>query len=202
MPYDTTRAAKALKSDGWRKVNGKWHPPARRSIFLVRDHHDDEGREPDRLAKPPSSWRGRGDRSGSRVKVVALAPTVLIGTSVAGRLHGSRRRHEHRSRPGSLPAAGVDARPASAARTCPASRAWCWTSCSIAARKPGTLAERRGAWAKLETFLSRSQVSSRWPSATTRMVVSDRVVGPRPHLLGDLSDRFWDVLTWRLASAG
>ena len=28
------------------------------------------------------------------------------------------------------------------------------------------------------------------------------VDGPRARELGDLSDRFWDVLTWRLAAGG
>ena len=50
----------------------------------------------------------------------------------------------------------------------------------VAARKPGSLAERRGAWAKLEQFLSRSQVMLPSPSGTTPGRARDRVVGPHP----------------------
>jgi len=72
----------------------------------------------------------------------------------------------------------------------------------IAARNPGSLAQRRSAWAKLQTFLSTSQVTLPLMFRDDAMVVSDRVTGPRPRLLGDLSDRFWDVLSWRLVSGG
>ena len=72
----------------------------------------------------------------------------------------------------------------------------------IAARRPGTLAKRRSAWAKLEAFLSTAQVTLPLAFRDDPLVVSDRVAGPRVHLQGDPSDRFWDVLSWRLVSAG
>ena len=34
------------------------------------------------------------------------------------------------------------------------------------------------------------------------VVLSDRVQGPVVRELADPSDRFWDVLTWRLADGG
>ena len=32
------------------------------------------------------------------------------------------------------------------------------------------------------------------------VVLSDRVQGPAPRPISDPADRYWDVLTWRLAS--
>ncbi len=68
------------------------------------------------------------------------------------------------------------------------------------ARKPGTTAARKARYAKLQDYLSTQQVMP--PLLFHDHVVAYRatVDGPRPRELGDLSDRFWDVLTWRLAA--
>jgi ABC-type transport system substrate-binding protein len=200
MPYDTTRAAKALKSDGWRKVNGKWHPPGSKSIFLVEILTTTKAANP--VVWGAAQFVARSWRSfGISVRVIALAPADLIE-----RLSGA-----------DFTAAVVDMNigldpdlyPLLASRQAGIGgsnlsgvQSLVLDELLIAARKPGTLAERRGAWAKLEQFLSRSEVMLPLAFRDDPMVVSERVVGPRPRLVGDLSDRFWDVLTWRLASAG
>ncbi len=68
------------------------------------------------------------------------------------------------------------------------------------ARKPGTTAARKARYAKLQDYLSTQQVMP--PLLFRDHIVAYRasVDGPRPRELGDLSDRFWDVLTWRLAA--
>jgi peptide/nickel transport system substrate-binding protein len=68
------------------------------------------------------------------------------------------------------------------------------------ARKPGTTVARKARYAKLQDYLSTQQVMP--PLLFRDHVVAYRstVDGPQPRELGDLSDRFWDVLTWRLAA--
>ena len=70
----------------------------------------------------------------------------------------------------------------------------------VAARKPGDDAARRKAYADLQAYLSTVQVMLPLYWRDEPIVLSDRVIGPAKHLLGDPSDRFWDVLEWRLAS--
>jgi ABC-type transport system substrate-binding protein len=69
-----------------------------------------------------------------------------------------------------------------------------------AARKPGTPEARKAAYTALQTQLSLGQyilpVAFADEVVVARNAVQDVVVQP----VGDPSDRFWDVLTWRLAN--
>jgi peptide/nickel transport system substrate-binding protein len=201
VPYDTTAAAKQLKAAGWRKVNGKWHPPGSKKIFQIELVTTTKAANP--VAWEAAQFVARSWRSfGITVVVKALAPNVLVGDRLAQSefdmavvdinigldpdlypLLASRQ-------------AGIGGSNLSGVQSL------VLDELLVNARKPGTLAERRGAWAKLEQFLAGSQVLLPLAFRDDPLVVSDRVTGPRPHLQGDLSDRFWDVLTWRLASAG
>jgi peptide/nickel transport system substrate-binding protein len=69
-----------------------------------------------------------------------------------------------------------------------------------AARKPGSPAARTKAYSALQTFLTQVQVVLPLYFRDEPVVLSDTVVGPAVRQLGDVGDRFWDVLTWRLAS--
>ena len=72
----------------------------------------------------------------------------------------------------------------------------------VAARVPGTTAARKTRYAALQDYLSTEQVMP--PLLFRDYLVAYRadVDGPKPRELGELSDRFWDVLTWRLAAGG
>ncbi len=69
------------------------------------------------------------------------------------------------------------------------------------ARKPGTTAARKERYATLQDYLSTQEVMP--PIAFRDYLVAYRstVDGPVARELGDLGDRFWDVLTWRLAAS-
>jgi peptide/nickel transport system substrate-binding protein len=69
-----------------------------------------------------------------------------------------------------------------------------------AARKPGSTAARTKAYAALQTFLAQVQVVLPVYVRDEPIVLSDEVIGPAVRELGDAGDRFWDVLTWRLAN--
>ncbi|GIW20270.1 MAG: ABC transporter substrate-binding protein [Chloroflexota bacterium] len=68
-----------------------------------------------------------------------------------------------------------------------------------AARTPADEATRRAAFATLQRYLAEHTFLLPLYWRQEPVVLSDRVVGPTVRPLGDLSDRFWDVLTWRLA---
>jgi len=69
-----------------------------------------------------------------------------------------------------------------------------------AARKPGSTAERMTAYAALQVQLAKGQYLLPLAFADEPVVVRDTLQGPRLRQVSDRSDRFWDVLTWRLAA--
>jgi ABC-type dipeptide transport system, periplasmic component len=69
----------------------------------------------------------------------------------------------------------------------------------VAARAPGTPEARAGAYSKLQVQLAKGRylLPLAFPDEVT--VVRDRLEGPAIRQVADPADRFWDVLTWRLA---
>jgi hypothetical protein len=69
----------------------------------------------------------------------------------------------------------------------------------VAARKPAPDDVRMAALVALQTRLAGGTYALpiAWPDMVT--VVRQRVVGPSVRTVSDGSERFWDVLTWRLA---
>lgn len=199
VEYSTTHAAQQLKAAGWRKVNGKWHQPGSKSIFTIKLVTTSRTSNP--VVWEAAQYVARAWRSfGFTVTVTALAPNVLVGERLSQ---------------ANFMAAVVDMNigldpdlyPLLASRQAGIAgsnlsgvQSLVLDDLLIAARKPGSLVQRRSAWAKLESFLAEVQVTLPLAFRDDPLVVSSRVTGPRPHLEGDRSDRFWDVLTWRLVS--
>ena len=69
-----------------------------------------------------------------------------------------------------------------------------------AARGPGSDAARLAAYAALQKQLAKGEYLLPLAFADESIVVRDTVVGPSARQVGDPADRFWDVLTWRLAA--
>lgn len=69
----------------------------------------------------------------------------------------------------------------------------------VTARTPADEATRRSAFAALQEYLGQKSFLAPLYWRDEPVVLSDRVEGPTVRPLGDLSERFWDVLTWRLA---
>ena len=69
-----------------------------------------------------------------------------------------------------------------------------------AARGPGTDAERKAAYSALQVALAKGRYLLPLAFADESMVVRDTVEGPTVRQVADPADRFWDVLTWRLAA--
>lgn len=70
----------------------------------------------------------------------------------------------------------------------------------VAARKPGSVANRTSYYSKLQVQLAKSLYILPLAYADEAIVVRDTVQGPQIRQVADRSDRFWDVLTWRLAA--
>lgn len=68
------------------------------------------------------------------------------------------------------------------------------------ARAPGTDEERAAAYSALQVALAKSHYLLPLAFRDEVIVARDTLVGPRLRQVADASDRFWDVLTWRLAA--
>ena len=69
-----------------------------------------------------------------------------------------------------------------------------------AARAPGTDEKREAAYSALEKQLGLGRYLLPLAFADEAVVVRNTVSGPAIRQVGDPADRFWDVLTWRLAA--
>ena len=69
----------------------------------------------------------------------------------------------------------------------------------IAARAPGTPEARTAVYAKLQTQLAKGRYLLPLAFPDEVMVARDTLEGPVVRQVADAADRFWDVLTWRLA---
>ena len=69
----------------------------------------------------------------------------------------------------------------------------------VAARKPGPDDARAAAYAALQAQLAKGRYVLPMAFADETVVVHEALQGPEIHQVSDPSDRFWDVLTWRLA---
>jgi peptide/nickel transport system substrate-binding protein len=70
----------------------------------------------------------------------------------------------------------------------------------VAARGPGTDEVRKTAYSRLEKALAADRYLLPMAFADESIVVRDTVIGPSLRQVADPADRFWDVLTWRLAA--
>ncbi len=69
-----------------------------------------------------------------------------------------------------------------------------------AARKPGSDEDRKAAYAAIQKDVRTTQYLLPLAFADESIVVRDTVEGPSMRQVADPADRFWDVLTWRLAA--
>ena len=69
----------------------------------------------------------------------------------------------------------------------------------VAARQPGELDARREAYRALQAYLTERQYLLPVAFPDVVVVARDTLQGPTTHQVSDPRDRYWDVLTWRLA---
>jgi len=200
VAYSTHEAALNLEAAGWHKTAGEWHIGRSKKQVVVELIVPSKASNPVAYATAAfisKSWRSLGVLT----HVVALTPAEFVGDRLTTAdfqaavvdinvgldpdlfpLFASRQAGHGGSNISGVQSLVLDAK-------------------LIAARKPGTEAERKAAYVDLQKFLSATQVTLPMFFRDEPVVVSSRVTGGVVRLLGDPSDRFWDVLTWRLAAS-
>jgi peptide/nickel transport system substrate-binding protein len=197
--HDRNAAAAELQEAGWTKKDGRWYADGADEPFAIELISPDAESNSIVLATAQEAAR-QWTSFGIPTTVLPLSPSVFVGD----RLRRAR-----------FEAAAVDINVGLDPDLYPllGSRQAGIGGSNIsgfqdleldekltAARRPGDDAARTKAYAALQAYLSTAQVMLPLYWRDEPIVLSERVTGPAKHLLGDPSDRFWDVLDWRLAS--
>ena len=196
---DPAAAAKALKKAGWTKVDERWRPPGAKAAYSLELLSPDAAMNPALHAvaeQVAAAW----DALGLTVQLVAADPS----TPMADRL-----------RKGEFGAAVVDISIGHDPDLYPllASSQTQTSGLNVAglqdatldgllsaARQPGTDEARKAAYSALQTQLTAGRYVLPIAFADEVVVVRDTLEGAVVQPVSDGSDRFWDVLTWRLAN--
>ena len=200
LPADRTRAATELKKSGWKKTSKGWVAPGTTKPFTLKLLALDKASNP---VESDVAGRVAADltKFGIKTTVVAVDPATLVQRIRDASFDAVLLDVNIGLDPDLYPLlastqAGPDGSNISGVQSVKLD------ALLEAARLPGTTAARKTRYAALQDYLSTEQVMP--PLLFRDYLVAYRSVvdGPRARELGDLSDRFWDVLTWRLAAGG
>ncbi len=198
VDYDRSAAGKLLRATGWRKLTAGWAPAGATKPLVLSIIAPEQGSNPityataSRVARAWSSFGFKVELNG--LKAADLARRLQAGSfSLAVvdinigldpdlyPLLASSQATSNGSNISGVQSLVLDEK-------------------LTAARKPGSLAARQKAYSALQAFLAEVQVVLPLYFRDLPVVLGDAVTGPTIRQLGDPGDRFWDVLTWRLAS--
>lgn len=198
VPFDQAKAKKDLVAGGWKELSKGWAAPGSKSATTIQLVAPDQASSPTTWAVANAvadAWRAIG----LRVDVTGLPPARLV---------------TERLEPGDFDAALIDLNLgldpdlypllASSQTLAGGSNVSGLQDPTLdakleAARRPGPEADRVAAYKDLQTYLAKEQFLLPVAFADTAVVASDAVQGPVPRQVSDPADRFYDVLTWRLA---
>ena len=198
VDHDVAEAAAALEALDWTKEDGRWRLPKAQEAFTIELLSPDEASNPVVHAAAASVARD-WTAFGLDVEHVALP----AGEFVSARLSK-----------GDFSAAVVDlaigldpdlypllasTQTVSGGSNVLGLQDPALDPLLVAARTPGSDADRSKAYAALQAQLAKGRYLLPLAFADETVVLHERVSGPVVRQVADPSDRFWDVLTWRLA---
>ena len=198
VPYDPDEAEMRLGKLGWKKVDGQWRPPGRKDPFTIELLSPDEASNPAAFAAADvvaQDWR----KFGFAVTHTALPPAEFVRERLTT--------GDYDVAVGDI-AIGLDPDLypllASTQTVSGGSNVIGLQDSTLdrlleKARAPGTEEGRKRAYRDLQEHLTAGRFVAPLVYADETTVVHDQVVGPAIRQVSDPSDRFWDVLTWRLA---
>ncbi len=198
VAHDLAAAAKDLAAGGWTRTKAGWAAPGQKAVTTVELICPDGSTSPTGWAVAnavAADWRALG----LDIRVVGLPPAELVDKRLgAGQfdvallditlghdpdlypLLASTQTIAGGSNVSGLQDPTLDAK-------------------LIAARKPGPDDARRAAYADLQAYLAANEFLLPLAYRDEVVVVRDTLQGPSVREVGDAADRFYDVLTWRLA---
>ena len=197
VAFDAGAAATALKAAGWKKIASGWQAPKAKTAFTFDLLSPDQASNPVAWATAElvtSQWR----TFGLKVTHIGLEPAELVSRLSAGNFIAAVVEVNIGLDPDLYPLFASSQAVTGGANITGIQDA-ALNALLVAARAPGTDAARKAAYAKLETALVGDPAMLPLFFQDDLVVVDSRLTGPVIRSLSDLSDRYWDVLTWRLA---
>jgi peptide/nickel transport system substrate-binding protein len=198
VKFDRAAAEAALKAAKWEKHSNGWWLPGTKKAFTLEVLSPTEASNPSLFRAAEAvvrDWKAIG----LAVKHVGLPPAEFAGDRLSG---------------GDFQVAVADLRIgldpdlypllASSQTLTGGSNVIGIQSATLdtlleKARAPGAASARRAAYSALQKHLAQGRYLLPLAFADEVVVLRDTVVGPAARQVTDGSDRFWDVLTWRLA---
>ena len=200
VAFSTSDAKKALKAAGWDEKDDGWHLPNAKKPLEVELLSPEQSANPAAFAAADAvaaDWKALG----LAVTHVALPAAEFVNDRLATGVFGAALTDvtigldpdlypllaSSQTRTGGSNIAGVQDLTLDKLLT--------------AARAPGTPeAVRKAAYSALETRLGKGRYLLPLAFSDEAVVVRDTLEGPAIRQVADPADRFWDVLTWRLAA--
>jgi peptide/nickel transport system substrate-binding protein len=199
VPYDQAAAQKALKAAGWTKVNNTWRRPNFKKPFAFELLSPDAASNPAAYAAAEAVTRD-WKRIGLQVTHVALPPAEFVtGRLAKGTFTAAVGDVTVGLDPDLYPLL-ASSQTLTGGSNIIGLQDPVLDKLLVAARKPGSLADRAAAYSALQVQLAKGRYLLPLAFADESIVLRDTVQGPVPRQVADPSDRFWDVLTWRLAA--
>ncbi len=192
-----TAAAAALKAAGWTKATAGWQAPKAKVPFAFDLLSPDQASNPIAWGAAElvaSQWRAFG----LKVTHVSLAPADLVARLGAGNFVAALVEVNIGLDPDLYPLF-ASSQAITAGANITGIQDSTLNGLLVAARAPGTQAARTAAYSRLQAALVANPVMLPLFFQDDLVVADSRLVGPSIQGLADLSDRYWDVLTWRLA---
>ena len=197
VTFDRTAARRGLRQVGWKPSNGTWKTVSGKKPVTFELLGPDADTNPATFAAVASivtDWRALG----LRVTQVGLSPADMVDRIQTGNFEAVVVDIDvgldpdlypilasTQTRSGGLNIAGIQNQ--------------ALDKLLAAARKPASKSKRVAAYKALEKALAKAQYVLPIAFRDELVVVRDTVSGPAIRPISDGSERFWDVLTWRLA---
>jgi peptide/nickel transport system substrate-binding protein len=198
VAYDRAAAKKALKSAGWTQKKDGWHLPKDAKPLSIEVLSPDEGSNPTVWAvarQVVSDWR----RLGLTVTHVGLPAREFVTERLAkGTFQVAVTDMTMGLDPDLYPLL-ASSQTVTGGSNIIGVQDPTLDKLLVAARAPGTPQARAAAYAKLQAQLAKGRYLLPLAFPDEVMVARDTLSGPAIRQVADASDRFWDVLTWRLA---
>jgi peptide/nickel transport system substrate-binding protein len=198
VAYDPDGAKQALEKAGWSQVDGSWRVPGGKQTLTIDLLSPDEASNPAAYAAAEAVARD-WSAFGIPVEHTGLPPAEFVRERLT--------QGDYDVAVGDI-AIGLDpdlypllasTQTVSGGSNVMGVQDPALDALLVKARQPGTDAERKTAYSELQAHLATGSYLLPLAFADETMVVHEQVVGPEIRQVSDPSDRFWDVLTWRLA---
>jgi peptide/nickel transport system substrate-binding protein len=199
VAYDPSAAQKALKAAGWTKVANAWRRPSLKKPFTFDLLSPDAASNPAAWAAAEAvarDWK----QIGLQVTHVALPPAEFVTERLAKGTFSVAVADVTVGLDPDLYPLLASSQTLTGGSNVIGLQDPALDKLLVAARKPGTAEARAAAYSALQTQLAKGRYVLPLAFADESVVVRDTVIGPVPRQVADPSDRFWDVLTWRLAA--